>query len=303
MPQPEFNPPVLPTRNSPSSTAGSKTCGDSWSRQYEARSPYKSVDKYVDILPPIFLDPDLEFGSGDADDSFPIASSYELRKAVEEAIKGAKEILDDYKDNGYIDPANNTAIKKIIAQAEVYRAQAYEMWNWWKDDFQPDTEKPVYGWPLADDRMTPCLDWAPATAGVTIDLPGQGPTIIEFRCPTITHRAEHNTGRDVFATMMRATVITIRCAQEAAATVGIYNRNKKLYESSISGGMKIGKAIPSGGIGSIVSVSVDTGETIPGDPEDMDDSTTESTPKKKKKGNGLLIAGAAGLGLLLLGKK
>jgi hypothetical protein len=103
--------------------------------------------------------------------------------------------------------------------------------------------------------------------------------------------------------MMRATVITIRCAQEAAATVGIYNRNKKLYESSISGGMKIGKAIPSGGIGSIVSVSVDTGETIPGDPEDMDDSTTESTPKKKKKGNGLLIAGAAGLGLLLLGKK
>ena len=298
MPMPQFSPPVLPTRSSPSSTASSKTCGDSWSREYEARSPYKSVDKYVDILPPIFLDPDLEFGSGSVEDSFPIASSYELRKAVEEAIKGAKEILDDYKDNGYIDPANNTAIKKIIAQAETYRAQAYEMWNWWKDDFQPDVEKPVYGWPLADDRMTPCLDWAPATAGVTIDLPGQGPTIVEFRCPTITHRDDHKDGRDVFATMMRATVITIRCAQEAAATVGIYNRNKKLYEASVSGGMQLRT-------GSIVSVSVDTGEPDPGEPEgEMDEPGEEATTTtKKKKSGGVLLLAAAGLGLLMMGKK
>jgi len=307
MPMPQFSPPVLPTRSSPSSTASSKTCGDSWSREYEARSPYKSVDKYVDILPPIFLDPDLEFGSGSVEDSFPIASSYELRKAVEGAIKGAKEILDDYKDNGYIDPANNTAIKKIIAQAETYRAQAYEMWNWWKDDFQPDTEKPVYGWPLVDNRMAPCTDWAPAVAGITVDLPGQGPTLVEFRCPTITHRDDHKDGRDVFATMMRATVITIRCAQEAAATVGIYNRNKKLYEASVSGGMQLGKAKPAGRTGSIVSVSVDTGEPDPGEPEgEMDEpgeeATTTTTTKKKKSGGVLLLA-AAGLGLLMMGKK
>ena len=309
MPMPQFSPPVLPTRSSPSSTASSKTCGDSWSREYEARSPYKSVDKYVDILPPIFLDPDLEFGSGSVEDSFPIASSYELRKAVEEAIKGAKEILDDYKDNGYIDPANNTAIKKIIAQAETYRAQAYEMWNWWKDDFQPDVEKPVYGWPLADDRMTPCLDWAPATAGVTIDLPGQGPTIVEFRCPTITHRDDHKDGRDVFATMMRATVITIRCAQEAAATVGIYNRNKKLYEASVSGGMQLGKAKPRLKPGTRLSMGVPSDGTVPGEEyeEEVEEPDVllegETTITKKKKGGGLLLLGAAGLGLLMLGKK
>jgi len=297
MPRPEFSPPILPSNKSPSSLHPGKDCGASWNMDFEIRVPYKSVDKYSDILPAIYSG-DFGFGSDNAEDSFPPASSPEVKAALKKAIKGAKEILADYSGAGYIDAANKDVINTLIFRAEKYAREAKELWDWWDEHFQPDSEKPVYGWSLVDDRMTPCLDWAPAKAGIM-----SGGTEIEFTCPNLAHRDLHEGDRDVYATLIRAAMANIRCAQEAAAAVGIYNRNMEAYEGAVGGGMKLSTSTKKPSPGTRLSVSTVEPGDEPGEEDEPVEEAATPTTAKKKKGNGALLLGAAALGLLMMGKK
>lgn len=313
MPRPEFSSPILPSIDSPSSLSSGK-CGSSWAVNSQVRAPYKSVDKYSDVLPAIYT-ADFGFGSDNVEDSFPPASSPLMKSSLKKAIKGAKEILGDYDGDGYIDAANKTAIKLIIARAEKYADQAKELWDWWDKSYRPDPDQPIYGWPLNADRMAMCSAWAPGTSSLMVSLPISGPTEIEFTCPTKADGDNHDKDRDVYATLIRAAVFNIRCAQEAASAVGIYNRNIEVYKAAVGGGMKISSATPSVNPGSLLASVVpgpgddpdepgdEPGDDpdVPGDPDDPDEATTTAT--KKKKGGGALLLGAVGLGLLMMGKK
>ncbi|GAF73814.1 unnamed protein product, partial [marine sediment metagenome] len=77
-----------------------------------------------------------------------------------------------------------------------------------------------------------------------------------------------------------------------------YNRNKEFFES-ISGGMGLATAPPPKSPGKTITTEIPPTSEHPEDPEV--EPEVEPAPKaKKKKDNTLLIAGAAGLGLLIL---
>ena len=146
-----------------------------------------------------------------------------------------------------------------------------------------------------------------------------GPGTVSFGCPTQKATNEHEYDRQMVFKLLNAAVLHARCAQEGAAFVGTYNRNKK--SSSGKAADMIGympgaanqeaeKKMQSWS-GGAVSSRPKRGERegsmkIP----DLGSGSSGgeiaegevSAPKKRKKDNTLLIAGAAALGLLALKK-
>ena len=296
MARPQFSEPIYPSQQSPSSTA-TASCGRSWDKPFEIRAPYKSTDKYSNMLPLVFVD--REVASHHTEESLPIVMGTEFRGALNNAIIGAWEILENYDSDGYIDAANKEAISKLIKRAGKYVERANEIKKWWEDEYRPATTKPVYGWPLEDDRMPGCLGFSPSTGKRW--MVNQE---IEFPCPTDQDRENHDQDRSAYHNHLIAAMVNVRCAQEAAAAVGTYNRNKE-FAGNIPGGMKLGQAKPKVKL-TLASKAPTTGD-IPEDepPEDelIVEDEPESKPAKKKKSNALLLVGAAGLGLLMMGRK
>jgi len=299
MERPQFSAPVLPSMESPSSTSSSK-CGTNYHIPFEIRAPFKSTDKYSTTLPIAWSETSI--GSVNISDSLPVALKGSFHVALKAAIEGAREILGKFDDEGYIDTANRTKINQMLARSEEYIQRAKEIREWWDEQYRPDPDAPIYGWPLSEDNVDGCQGFAPSKGGAYVSLPGQGMTNIEFTCPTPEDAEKHDADRESYRGFLYAALVTARCAQEAAAAVGTFNRNKE-YAEQLSGGMVLAQGA---GGGSSPGKTLATGnppKSRPEDPSEDGEPEVEVTPEskpKKKKDNTLLMVGAAGLGFLLL---
>ena len=299
MARPQFQAPIFPNQDSPSD-AGTGKCGSSYHTQYEVRSPYKSTNKYSTTLPVAYGE--TEIGIGDIKDSLPAISKASFLSALKAAIQGASEILQDYGKDGFIDATNKAVIIELINRAVSYMNNARKIREWWEGKYQPDSEVEVYGWQLTKDNVQGCNGFAPEKGGVY-----NGNSVTEFTCPTTADRDLHDADRQAYQQLLYAAMLNARCAQEAAATVGIYNKNKKYLESG-SGGLGLATVVPpkKAPIGKLATGPVPPPTDHPDDPGSPpadtvppDDATATSTPKKKKD-NTMLLVGAAGLGLLIM---
>ena len=290
MARPQFPAPVFPSKDSPSKS-GTGKCGSSYHMTYSVHAPYKGVDKYSNNLPVAYSD--TEIGVSDINASLPAIIKGAFNSALKEAIKGASEILHSYDKDGYIDDTNKAVILQLISRANKYQTEARKIKEWWDGVYQPDPEVAVYGWGLNEESSHNCPGFAPTKGGVYT-----GNTVIEFTCPTPADGDLHDADRIAYQQLLYAAMLNARCAQEAAATVGTHNRNKEFFES-ISGGMGLATAPPPKSPGKTITTGGPPTSDHPEDPEVEPES--EPAPKaKKKKDNTLLIAGAAGLGLLIL---
>jgi hypothetical protein len=292
MARPVFSAPTFPSQKSPSE-AGAGKCGTSYHTQYEVRAPYKGANKYSTVLPVAYGK--IEIGEGDIKSSLPAVSKESFHLALSEAIKGASEILHEYDKGGYIDDNNRAVILQLISRALKYQSQAKSIREWWEGSYQPDSGVDVYGWPLTRDNVQGCNGFAPDKGGVYT-----GNSVIEFTCPPAADKDLHDADGLAYQQLLYAAMLNARCAQEAAATVGIHNQNRESLEGSGGGigGLASGptKKKPGGEITS----EVPPVSEHPEGPEADTVPDSAATGSKKKKDNTLLIVGAAGLGLLLM---
>ena len=329
---------LVPKMKSPASGRENKTCGADWNYSVEVRRPYKSVDKYVNALPPIFENYDA--GAGDPDVSMPVLVSDDFIDALRDAIDGAKEILADYVDGGFMDSTNEKAIRTLINRADTYATDAVIYRNHWlgyrqnPDGFWYSGPPWTKGWGL-DKFNAPygCNRLVTPAKVKTFEMTNDGPAEVEYPCPSPVDRDQHDEDREKYQRLMQAALRNVRCAQEAAASVGTYLRNKAESDGAGAGGLGVSAAFkkkkpkliatfhpsdePPPGLGeggwpSLGASPADT-EPDPGDPPIIDPEIAEALEEKaeqeeaakkapKKKDNTLLIAGAAALGLLLLKK-
>ncbi|MHC4431045.1 MAG: hypothetical protein ACYTBS_04325, partial [Planctomycetota bacterium] len=258
MPRPTYPSPVFPTEDTPSSI-GSAKCGGDWHIPHEIRAPYKTTDKYVNVLPAIYGD----FGI-QADKSNPGAvrsavdkmTGSSFQTSLKNAVKGAKELLQNYYEDGYIDLTNRNAIRAMITRSETYIERAAAIRKWWEESYRPDQDKPVYGWPLQSENMNGCPGFYPTKGSVFTMVPGQGSTTVEFNCPTLDDKQKHEDDAYAYQQFLYAALINIRCAQEAAAAVGTFNRNKEYHEEQYSGGMQLAPGVPKPSPGTTLAPSV-----------------------------------------------
>jgi hypothetical protein len=294
MARPQFPAPTFPSKNSPSKS-GTGKCGSSYHITYEVSSPYKSVQKYSDVLPVAYGETSI--GHGDIDESLPAVMKDSFHSALKKAITGASEILHSYDKDGYIDDTNKAVIIKMINRAVSYMNDAKRIRDWWTGTYQPDSEVPVYGWPLDEDNVRGCDEFAPAKGGVYVG--GEGASVVEFTCPTIEDKAWHDADKMSYQQLLYASILNARCAQEAAATVGIHNQNKEFYDSR-PGGMGLAQAPAKAVMGLASAPPPSTGD--PDEQEPEPEQEQEASKPKKKKDNTLLIVGAAAAALLLFKK-
>lgn len=297
MERPTFKAPIFPSQDSPSES-GSGKCGSSYHIEYEVRSPYKSSDKYSNVLPIAYSG--TEIGQNELEYSLPAVSDAKFLSALAAAIQGASEIFWNYYHDGFIDDTNKEVILQLISRAKQYQSQARTIRDWWETEYRPDSSEDVYGWPLTADNVRGCNGFAPNKGGVLLAGSG-GATSVEFTCPTNADRDLHAKDGKTYQQFLYAAMLNARCAQEAAATVGTYNRNKEFLEG-LSGGMGLAKAPPKKAPGGKITTEVPPTGEQPEDsePEIDPESEPEASKPKKKKDNTLLLAGAAGLGLLIL---
>jgi len=296
-------------------------CGTSWHDQLEVRAPYKNTDKYLTVLPimmemgPYFTTKSTADHKGtepDLEASLPSLVEQSVHNEIKEGIDGAQEWLDKYDDEGYIDSKNRSSIQGIINRARKYYDHARALQNYWKDSYQPDPSRGPRGWPLQNEHFGSGCDYkvAPDEGGIFTFGPG-GAETVNFTCPTQTALDQHNEDRLKYFKLLKAALVNARCAQEAAAAVGTYFRNKEFYDKQPGAGMSVKyapkkKAIPKMGVAKLVP---ETKPEPPPEPEppvipevDEEPEPEPTAPAKKKKDNTMLIVGAAALGLLMLRK-
>lgn len=294
-----------PTMKSPGEGRSDEMCGHDWDIQVEIRAPYKTVDKHVNVLPIAFHL--FEAFSDDPDKAIPILVKDDFEAALLEAIDGADELLENYEESGYMDAKNYTAINTMIKRARAYTSFAMKLKNFWRDSYNPDPGKGPRGWPLEQNLPgNDCDNKSAPETGEIFTLTEGGPGSVTFVCPTDHDKENHESDRQVFKDLLEAAMLNARCAQEAAAAVGTYYRNKEEYESRPGSGMAIQYGPrPTEGMPKLKVVEPPIPPTEPEErpPIIEPDAEPEPTaPTKKKKDNTLLIAGAAALGLMMLRK-
>ena len=300
----------IPTAKSPAAGRSDRPCGADWDIPVEIRAPYKNVDKFVNMLPMVYSL--YEALSDDLETSLPIMVTSDFRSAVIDAIDGAAEMLDEYNDAGFMDGKNRSAIQKMIDRARSYVDHASKLKNYWKSEYSSHPGKAPPGWPLEQELAGNGCEYkaAPEKGGI-FTFTQDGPGEVNFTCPTTTDKDNHEADRTTFFKLMEAAVRNARCAQEAAAAVGTYYRNKDSYDSQPGGGaVKYApkKAeLPKMGVAKMPAIPPPGAGEPEEEPPVIEEEPEEEPPppppaKKKKKDNTLLIAGAAALGLLMLKK-
>lgn len=313
----------------------SVACGQSFHEVLEVRAPYRGTDQYVNALPIIYGD--ILLGSSDDgqfDQVLRLALQPKVREDIAEGVEGAREMVKNYRRDGLIDSENNATINKMLNRAEDYLKKAARIQEFWEDDAYINNELPQ-GWPLDQYWYPRCENkFAPQKASILVMTP-KGAKTKEVTCPEKSVYEDHEMDRRLIVKLVQAALFNARCAQEAAASVGTYNRNKKLYlENEAKAG---GKGLQGEGKGGFGGVKITTAtldpKLIPGikkatldpdlidedapqipseDDEPADDESGDegdglpesdtSGPKKKvkKKDNTLLLAGAAAIGIFAL---
>lgn len=283
-----------PTTKSPSASEDG-ICGTSWGSAVEIRAPYRGVDQYVSVLPIMQEMIPFPTKSSDLEAAVPNLGNKKFWDNILEGIDGASEILDQYDSAGYMDDKNRSAISRMIARSVKYYDHALALIKHWGNQ----TQFSPAGWPLAIMVPDYCDDLGVGKGG----------------CPTANDIADHESDQLLVFRLLLASIRNARCAQEAAASVGTYFRNKEAYKSQMGSGLglkyspkraapklvaaQLGGASPEPDPGPPPVPGLDEGPEDEGDGVDVGETTA---PKKKKKDNTILIAGAAALGLLLLKK-
>ena len=294
MERPNYNfEPKTPSTKSPIPGKTGDTCGIDWHLNIEVRVPYKHIDNFVNVLPIIHQ----EYAAIDSDlsISLPILLGGEFQGKLQAAVTGAREILNTYTDGGYMDTKNRNAILVMVNRAQSYLSKAKALQKYW-DEYSSDPGKGP-GWPLSMATMgNGCEHEVAPKKGSIFTMSGGGPAVVEFVCPTQQSKSNHSVDRAMFYKLMRAALYNCRCAQEGAASVGTYNRNKEVFNSraSVGGVMQAPAAVkPKFGI---MQATVGAGDEPDNEPAE------EPEAPKKKKDNTLMLVGAAAIGLLMLKK-
>lgn len=294
MERPVFD--YIPTKPTEDSPAVAGTCGREWYSATPVRAPYKKVDKFVNNLPPIHHD--AAAMNDDINVSIPVLVKRDFQDDLRDAIRGGEEILDNYVEHGYMDEKNRKAIQSMFDRAAKYLENALSLQLYWAEHYTPDPQRAATGWPLEQEEYGNGCDgkYAPEE-GEAYTFTAQGADTVAFTCPSWNAFDDHRKDRKMFAVLMDSALVNCRCAQEAAAAVGTFYRNKEAYNEQY-GGMKL-LYDPKKKKGPSLKVAPRE-PTPPGIPEIGEEMPAPEAPAKKKKDNTLLIAGAAALGILLL---
>lgn len=331
-------------------------CGAKYYDEIIVRAPYMNTNRHARKLTAYPVE--ITFGnkppsmdSPEFDKQLKYALEKSTLNLIDEVINDAYDMLTEYVTGGFIDSKNITAIDNLISEARSQITKAKKIDNHWRNYWiSPQVTK---GWPLENQWLNDNCEnrFAPDTYEAFTMTP-QGAKMTEQTCPAESVYWDHQKDRLLYVDLVRGALLRARCAQEAAAAVGTYHRNKKEYEKEMKvsaatrlqmrGGSSSGTLEPpldaSGLVGLIPGDAepppadgADDGFPFPGypgeppgmgggleeddeglpEPDDEDitsadgDSSTSKSKKSKKKGggSGLLIAGAAVLGLLAFGGK
>lgn len=289
MARPVYNfEPKIPKQDSP--IGKGSQCGSSWHSRVEVRAPYKSTDKYVNALP--LISERMEATSPNLDKSLPILLSNEFKLELDKAIDGAMEIFTSYKDDGYLDKKNKDTIAELIDRSKSYFNKAKALQNYWDNEYNSDPGKGPPGWPLINKYYGHECNGKVAPEKGSFLTMSPGAKVVEFVCPTQQIKDFHTQDRETFRDLMVAALLNCRCAQEAAAAVGTFNRNKESHTAGpqSSAGMAMAKSKPK-------RKPLMAKRVIP---QEEEEEKVETSPKKKD--NTIALVAVAGLGLLLLKK-
>lgn len=318
---------LTPTSKSPISD---DVCGKSWDQDVMVRVPYKGLNQNYTTLPAINVD---RGGIvADLEKALPFVMAPQWNAQIAKAIADAKYILTENNKIHIGDATNTNAINAIIDRADKYRKTAVGLIDYWKH--WHTSSKEIGLWPL--DRLWP-VNCGNKINGEKISY-DSGLKVHNITCPTGVDAAIRAMDRKRVRDLMVAALYNARCAQEGAAAVGVYYKNKKLFygrqavsgpntllynpqkrttsptiEASISasrfnqGGPSLGEDAPSFEEG----LSLDEGapnlgeeltpeETVP--TETVPAETAPVTAPPKKKDNTLMIVGAAAVAGLLMMK-
>lgn len=316
-------------------------CGSSWNSQVEVKVPYKGMSKYTSILPilqeagpfPMKQSEDFKSYVPDIEKAMPELLKPSLQQNIKKGIDGAKAILDNYYQAGYIQKDNRNSIQAMIDRAKKYLnfvKSLIEYWDGYKSDFKSPT-----GWPLDQPTFANCGNKIYPQKSSMYAMTKSGAGIVDFFCPRKdVDIAWHKEDQKLVFELLKASIEWARCAQELASATGIFFRNKEAYNESLTlkstliakkpvvvsviPGLK---KVPAGSLQTVPDLgfqAVPGLETGPGlgaaadaeeeldlpEPEPPTVPKIEEekaiAPKKKKKDNTLLLAGAAALGILIM---
>lgn len=293
MERPNYNfEPIEPSMKSPVPSTANDVCGSNFHIEVEVRVPYQKIDKYVNVLPIIYEY--YEVLSSDLNESLPRLASSEFQNKLQDAIAGAQELLNNYWNADFMDKGNRDSIQKMISRAQEYLDKAKKIQTYW-NQYNPDSPKGPTGWPLEQEKFGSGCDYKVAPEKGSIFTFGQGDKgaqSVSFTCPTQESKTNHEKDRAMFRKLLVAALRNCRCAQEAAAAVGTYMRNKA-EASATAGTLQYTPktATPKRAIPMMPT---------PDEEPEVEEEAEAPAPTKKKKDNTLLIAGAAALGLLML---
>ncbi len=339
--------PVLPTLKSPIPQYSDEVCGGSYHIPVEIRMPYRGKDAYSKTLDPL-----APYEIGSTAITTKEASDYIDSGNFPVAYDDFLKDLSEYVSAGRVSGKNKSAIITMVNRAKRYYDDAVRLKDYY-ERIRIDWRKPV-PWGSYSLANSPsefeefCKDhditedfedyfknkpdkWRlldPITGehvGSYADLsnPDFFPVVTVsgaafWTCPTWTRAALHANDKEVLARLVRAAVINLRCSQEGAHTVGIYNLNRrKTGMGFISADIPEGTAtreyfagpLPGAREARVVFPEDEGGPIIeepPPEPEiDFDEGeapVVEEPPKptkKKKGGGGLLLVGAVAALVLL----
>lgn len=254
----------VPQFSSPVTGVG--VCGTSYNRSVDVRSPYQQIDRYGVTLQPVMSQAPTTAASL-VSIALTIASAQAMIDGEDTQVRVRLKLGGLPQDEGAVwsitDAANRNAIQDLIDRAKFYLGWARALWDYWANDWRPKVvgfTKRAGGrppnlrtiergltvrWPLSAMSVNQISQpgWANpygqrCFAAIQASPTGVTPTItmddtpsqdweIRVQCPTSEEITQHASDRQLFRDLAEAALLWARCAQEAAAAVGIYHRNRR----------------------------------------------------------------------------
>lgn len=248
----------LPSIDTPMPGFSGQACGERYDLTYEITQPYKGVSSYSYMLKEItgtWIPRDLDDLS-EAD----LADLTKLFQLAYDAVAKAESMIDGGDPDlpvrlvmsstgnvqgvtNVVDAKNRQAIEHLIDKASVLLGHATSLWMYWENEWSPKlldipnlTGIPlevglsqVRGWPLDQryyDGQMMCS--SPIVKGAEVDGKVE---LFQFDCPTKAELDLHRADVRLYQELVVAALTWARCAQEAAAVVGVYHRNRLKAES------------------------------------------------------------------------
>lgn len=276
-------------------------CGDNWWRDVKVRAPYKGVDKAYRTLPSLGEPSQIER----FDAEFPDEISIDLERVRDFAVKNSAKLSDLQRKN----------VNKMLKRAAKYLGDARTLQRTWARGFSATRIGKIPAWAFGGQPQ----------GGINKNI-----------------EEGHARDAERWKQLIRAALRNVRCAEEVAKKATIRDRNKQTQKGRAyaANGPKTTRAdateddldveitsatIDPSGIQGIKratirvdddrielppeeddelgGIVIEDDELEEGDIDLEDDVEEPKKAPKKKRDNTILIAGAAAIGILALGKK